>query len=1189
MAASDYDLDPLSVEEANLKRQYDAAVAAKLRNGPANPAMDFAGAGQIQRDRMGADMTMAQMPAKMQALSDRDRAAVAQSLRGAPKEIQDLAQSREGRPIAFELAKQQATNRMTRDQVQYYEDIGKPAPQGPQSVALGEPAAYGGSTPPSGGGALPQSLAASGGGTSSGDVPATEDPNVAAYYQQRKVALAMQADPATRAIGEARLKLLEPNARNPTMAQTLDGHTVSLPTAAAAFDQQERIRARAGASVKTGYYPNAQGTESLMTEEDAARAVSGRGSALPGAVAAAGGGSAGSPSAPAARPTQAVQPPTAPYQVPPTGVPPPVQPGQAQPPQGTFPGEKNATGKVQVPPTEASFRAMASNTGTPGGVTSPDVQTQRDAIRLKALGEELQQGYAAPPSPERDQFIAARQAEIKNTINSNPALKAAHDAHIASQQRGPNQAQAAPMPPQGTVPPPQAAPAPMTPPAQAAPSPQGQRNPVDDVERFAQTPPLMQRPNPGAFTRDVPGMEQWKADKAAHTAEQTKFTEANGNIPSVLTATQIIREKLAKPTYDTRTGAAIGTGISELGGLVGMERPEQVGNTADFVAATGRLVTSLAKALNNSRLTNMDLEYAKSLAPEEHDDNSTRIRKLDNIDRIMKELQDQAPIVEGLGHKGYSVSQSNQMYSAWKASQQNPGGAPPNPTPAGSAQQSALPATAAALDPKAQARAQAMQGAKTTFGSDPESWRGLVTNAVTLPRALLTQGAQAASDTVGNLSRGVGEWLPDWANKGAKVAANAIGVGGVLPFSQGREADMAAVQAQEAKRKANPDYNQARLTSDIVANPGSYVLPEAGIGANAVIGGVTRAAQPQATAAKQATEGVTGALISGGAAGVSKLVPPTELGAGINIAGEGDRLLKQFPSVKVNASQVEGGANVGMGRGVAQVRGLSKDLMNKAGMGGEQITTEGINQARAKAHSEVNSILPPDKKVRMASTDLSQLNDILTNPEVANATAKSPILRDLTQLSSGGSPSKVLTAQDLHQAMVEIEGTKMAPEAAQRLRQTLGSVIERNVGADNVGKYAQIGERIKVLNDIEKIWGGGANQGSGATSNFLNPSDIKKAAETAESQAVRDAASLVHKFNIKDTVKSAGISPADVITAAAHGPVMGKAMSAAKAFDVPGRMPNLSTSSDATKRTVELLRAGVKRGVPAALGEQHAP
>jgi hypothetical protein len=352
--------------------------------------------------------------------------------------------------------------------------------------------------------------------------------------------------------------------------------------------------------------------------------------------------------------------------------------------------------------------------------------------------------------------------------------------------------------------------------------------------------------------------------------------------------------------------------------------------------------------------------------------------------------------------------------------------------------------------------------------------------------------------------------------------------------------------------------------------------------------GAGRLFQPAPNMGTQLEHGGVGAVLGAGGAAVSKVMPTTRLSKDINIGGEGDQLISQFPSVKLTPSQANNGSVVSTGQAVGQARALTKELMAKGGIEGEQLTPKIIDAGIANSQAEIGKILPSTGKIRAASTDMEAVNNVLSNPENANAVAKQPTLRDLTQIAGGGTPAKQFTPASLHQAMEEIGESGLKPEAANQLRASLTNIIEKNVDPKNAGRYTDLSGKLAVAQDIKRIYAAGGGEGSGAASGFLRPSEIQKAAGGPVTETTNNAARFVNKFNIRDSAKAEeGISASTLIGAASHHPAIGTVAGMVNSARLPNKVPTMLNNPEYQKNIVEGLKAGVLR--PHVTGATNAP
>jgi Transglycosylase SLT domain len=1199
-AGDDFSLDPLSTEQNILQQQYQEALAAKLRANQPRGKWDVAGAATAAFESGNAAGTISDMPAKQRALSDQYQQSMVEALRGAPPDIQAMAKSPATRSQAIELWKQQKLNDLSNQESERWMS------KMPGYKPPGGAAAPTGSPPPEPGTGAPPPGAGTIGAAPSLGAQGAADPNDALYakwQQQRQVAFGMAGsrDPGTKARGEAMIKAMEPNARNPGVAYTLEGEGVGIPGAVKAYEAQQRAAARASGSGKVTMQPGAKpGEEIPMTEEDAAAQAHGRFVGQP---------SGQPPALPATLGAGNVAPPVSAPNSAASGPPASVSPPVSAAPTGGVPTDSMSKFKPQIDAAgqkygvEPSVLRVIGTMESNGDPTAMNFKTKdgHPSIGLfQFQGPTAKQYGIDPRDPNQSIDGAARYlSDLQKKYggdhtkmlaaynwgqgNVDKAIQSFGDKwtdHIPAEthkyldtaaQMGQADLKSNRSPGDNVVAGPGGTPAGPSPAA----GPTGYLKPQDKI-----APPNI---TPGA--RNPEELKVYGEKRSKEVDEASKWVEDSGNAQSILNNVENSRQAVlkGKQIYQGKFDELLG----DVGNLAVGALPRSIGGgtttkaydqTEYFKSQVGTLSNAVAKAIGGSRATNFDLTVARDQMPNVGDSPEVRLKKLDTIEKNIKDQLAISSFVKQAVDQGYTVAGAKQAYQQWKEDQdkQAQGQVAPRPTQAGSAP--ALPATAAASG-----RAPLPPGTEDMPGRggngifSAEFAQDLGRSALQLPKTLGVQPGQAfltpppstlaaGKDTVSNLVHGTGE---------------------LLGLSD-REKDMARVAEQEQRRKTDPTYNQARALTDVTLNPTNYIAPEAGLVKTMGMAGLHGMTQPAEDLGSQLTEGVKEGAFGAAGYGVSKLAPTTKLAAEINIGGEGDKLLQKFPSFKPSQSQAAGKAMVSGGDAVAQSKAITKDLMQKGRIEGEQITPEAITKAKTDMGTEYDNLLPRGQKLRVSTTDLNTVGQILTNPEVANAVAGQPTLRALTQLSTGGN-ARAFSAADLHEAWKEIGNTKMPVQAATQLRQTLAGVIEKNVKPADVGKFRQLNEAYGTTQDIERIFSAGGGEGKGATSGFLRPSAIaREAGRGPISSSTDDAARLINKFNVQDAVAGGGVDIPGAVIAAKTGHVS----SAAKALNVgnlPNKIPTMLGASPTTKHIVEGLRAGAARGPVSTFGGNNAP
>ena len=920
-----------------------------------------------------------------------------------------------------------------------------------------------------------------GGAVGAGDVTPV-DPAIAQYSLDYKHAQQMirSSDPDTSARGKAWMETLKLHGPDSNMIQGRNGQVMTAPGSSAAL--AAGVTAKKGAEYPFTDKPTMRDAGGGQMEYSTEHRDIQRGGGGP------------QPSAPVSALPGA------------TGAAPTVAPASAPiSPVSALPG---ATGAGTPPPSAAPVAqtgsALPGATGgmraVPGGMqVPPEVQMQRDGVRAQILYQEYQSLKNQPPTPQTQSEMNAVSSEINMLMKqyggklpgpTPPALAPGNNVTA-----GP-----------GGEPPPQQG------------GPQQKAGPemfLDPSTRIV--PPTN---NPGMA-------EQFKVQRAQQQAQMTKIAEANANAPVVMANMEELKRLAASPTYHSTVDQVkgwVGQNVGSMFDHSGKSTPEY-SNTAQMLSVINATIGPYVKLLG-SNPSDADRSFTQEEFPKVGEDEATRLKKIDIINRRIQNTIEANSFVENAVNQGYTVTGAQNAYLKWKAYQkQQEQQAPGNPTPAGSGQ----PAPASAL-PSAVSAAQANpaaypQGQDTPGRGGNGIWSrefagDLANSAVSLPGALMAQGGPAMKDSFGNVVEGTKEL---------------VGMGN-------RPAAMAEIERQNQLRKTDPQYNQARAFTDITGNPTSYVpgmsIPKI-VGAGVLQG----ATQPQPTFSKQAEEGFNSGAIALGLGLASKVVPTTETSA----ARKG--LLDEFPSVRPTSSQLTPGTQesklaAGLGLNDAaslkQVKAITKDLMDKSGIKGEGITLDTLKTAKDELGAARSALLPEkmgnaNVLLKVSTQDQNaikqSIDDITRVPGASQAVtgaagpqgvqkimndANAPNLGKIYAAFTGNNPVR-LSPKVLDEAWKEVSLVAENPQAAGSVRKVLEDIMSRGMSPETLAQFKDLNRKMGNVHDLERIvLAGGGGKGAGA--GFLAPSKIEALAKESLNPGsdIQKAMELINSLRIQD-------------------------------------------------------------------------
>lgn len=650
------------------------------------------------------------------------------------------------------------------------------------------------------------------------------------------------------------------------------------------------------------------------------------------------------------------------------------------------------------------------------------------------------------------------------------------------------------------------------------------------------------QPNAGMGRSNPTAQDVFKAQAETNQKAGAKLDEVSP-MGSLLFHIDRLEEVNRKPTW-SGGAAAIPQTVANIASTFTGDAGQRTDNTMEFESIVQNIIGPMLHQYGYNP-SNRDLIQAEKRLPSVGNSVRARQQIIDQVRRgVIAEIEvnNQAKrAVEQAAQEGRTLDLKTAQDYFWQLRNSQEGTA--NPTQ-GAGKTPLLPASVAQLNAALQ---------KEGGGNLMEDIAG---KFASLPNALLTQGS-AAKDAYGNIIEG---------------AKQLVGQGD-------REAWKIEEERQRRKAMENPDYEQAKIFHETF-NPTAFIggtttsVPKI-LGA-AILQGAMR---PRESWADQAAEGVKSAMVAAPFAALSKAVPSTELSKEVNLGGRGEALHREFPSVKITSSQMnpsplESGAARILGANEAasleQGKAITKELMSKAGIKGEELTTKVIADAKSAMGDEYNKLFPKTMSPRIDSQDSQALQNAITNvASVQDLMAKAPTLAKIhSALQNTSNPIK-LTAEELHKAWKEVG--KVAgndPQAAGEVRGVLEGLITKVIFKKDIQVFKDLNRRWGLTEDIERIYRSGAGEGTAELSGYLRPSEIVKNAGTGS--AADKAAQFINKFDIQDFShdQAGSLGLGRVIGEGGKG--VGKVINA---MDISGL-----DWSNPVKALVEALRIGLIRG-----------
>ena len=670
--------------------------------------------------------------------------------------------------------------------------------------------------------------------------------------------------------------------------------------------------------------------------------------------------------------------------------------------------------------------------------------------------------------------------------------------------------------------------------------------------------------NPGQEFR---GQEFYKTQQD----ELKKIQEAQREIPTMLNQLDQLEATMKKPIYGGGRGAIAG-GVNWAGNTISKTPVEdpQLANTRTFESLIKEMAGPRAKLLGYNP-SNFDLSTAIAQLPTLGDSPGSRaevVKRLrDGLDYQMQSV----PVIQELVAAGRTVPEAMKYFheavwpqiKAQKEQQQR------NPTEAPGAQ-SALPgatsaAGAAALPRGMPPSAPLSEGPGVAdFLTSKLGWSAMGRSAAALPGSLASEGGSAAWDTLSNVARGAGQWAglsnrEDWAAEKAR---------------------------QDEKARTNPKYAQARDLTDITANPINYI-PGSTLPKMIAAGAAQGLTQPGSTAGEQLMQGVTQAGLSGVTGVAARAIPSTQSVAK-DVGPEVTRLLREYPSVKATSAQLNPdilgsklvqGAGGDVAAALAQQKGLTKELMKRAGIEGERLTPKILTDAKSAMSTEYEGMFKNNVFPKIPTTTATELRTAMQrSPDLQPLMAGSQPLATVYAAIMSGNATKV-SAATLHQAWKDIgqvaTDNPTSAQAAGQARKILEDIIANAMPQGDRGVFRNLNKRWGATEDVERVFlkSGG---GEGAAYGTISPAKLKtEQSRGPNTGGVTDeAVQLVDALRMRNAIPNQDVptSLKDIAQRIA-GPVV-------HVFD-----KNAVNAPPLVRKMLDLLRTGIAKGAPLATEE----
>jgi hypothetical protein len=285
------------------------------------------------------------------------------------------------------------------------------------------------------------------------------------------------------------------------------------------------------------------------------------------------------------------------------------------------------------------------------------------------------------------------------------------------------------------------------------------------------------------------------------------------------------------------------------------------------------------------------------------------------------------------------------------------------------------------------------------------------------------------------------------------------------------------------------------------------------------VGAVSGASRPEESWGTQAVNSVWGA--AGGLAG--SLLPAALPATSIAKAAGGravEDLLSEFPSFRSSLSRsqinpsLSNEALVGgvpTARAGRQVQAMSDDIVKQAGLKPGPIDINTVSAAKTATGKNVDNILN-GTTAKIDTADKTAFQGILSDPNAANALAKSKILSGFAQEMQKPNPIQLKPAA-VNAVWKEAQTLgNSGPEKA--VKEAIENLITRNMPPDVAAQFKTLGGQLSTLGEIEAAYGKGTGKLGG--SGYLTPSGITTVGEANPGGIMDRARRALGQMNVGD-------------------------------------------------------------------------
>jgi len=556
--------------------------------------------------------------------------------------------------------------------------------------------------------------------------------------------------------------------------------------------------------------------------------------------------------------------------------------------------------------------------------------------------------------------------------------------------------------------------------------------------------------------------------------------------------------------------------------------------TEQFARLTGDMVASvlaLKQYGTGNSISDADLLAVKERVISAKQDPSSRMALIQDMREFLNsaEWRDNR-IREKVEAEGKPLIQAkNESYHEYQAYKKQRDKAQQNPIAAGSATQSALPASVDAaggvppgpMSPEERGgQNQGFEGGDTgvmDFLGSGQSYKDMasalpITVARVITNPFTKSGREGTIDAYKNI----------W--EGAK---------GLVGQSD-REQAMADVAAQEKRADTDPRYAAARTVSTY-ANPLTVAGGAATTIPRAVLAGGTLAAlQPAPTATDQAMNAGIGATIGGVSQVGSRFFPSTKPSGAIRAAGLDDAkaagpvtLTSPQLNPTLTGSKIANVLGVNEAAGLNQSTQLTRFLMKEAQIPGDRLTRPGMTAAYEAAESSGRASIagkaplpiPEAKALVDAITDLAETNGkFVTNSELNKFWRAASVQ---SKAKGGGRAMRSsMTEYDgdqLYSMWKEIDDLKKSKPAQAQAKVAIESLIEASRGPEALAAFKAAQQRGRHVSNIDRVWSSGGGSGTDVGTGILTPSHLKLEAGRGPRDAITDSVTeLVDLLNMRN-------------------------------------------------------------------------